>query len=115
VLQEEKAQMSQPNIRGQTASNPSEVWGDAMLRKGQHICWIGLLNPTGFTVHGGSAKDNQISEFIAKSEFDIVNFPEVNECWHKVIPRNRLEERTLRWFKTLHRSVAYNYADTKVQ
>jgi len=66
VLQEEKAQMSQPDIRGQTVSNPSEVWGDAMLRKGPHICQIGLLNPTGFTVHGGSAKDNQKREFIGK-------------------------------------------------
>jgi len=86
-----------------------------MLRKGPHICRIGLLNPTGFTVWGGSAKDDQIREFIEKSEFDIVNFLEVNVCWHKVIPRNQLEERTLGWFETLHRFVAYNYADTKVQ
>jgi len=53
--------------------------------------------------------------FIERCEFDIVNFAEVNVCWHKVSPRDRLEERTLGWFETLHRSVAYNYADTQVQ
>ena len=44
-------------------------------------------------------------------EADVMCFPEVNVCWHKLAPRNRLEERTMGWFEMLHRSVSYNFRD----
>ena len=88
-----------------------EEWGDKMSEKREGICRIGLLNPSGFTLIGGSAKDNQLWELMKKMEVDIMCFPEVNICWHKLAPQNRLEEWTLGWFETLHRLVAYNYQD----
>ena len=36
-------------------------------------------------------------------------------CWHKLASRKRLEERTMGWFETLHRSVAYNYRDREAK
>jgi hypothetical protein len=70
-----------------------------------------LLNPTGFTVRSGSAKDDQLRKFMEESEVDIMAFPEVNVCWHRVQSQHRLEERTLGWFETLHRSIAYNHKE----
>jgi len=88
-----------------------EEWGDKLLEKREGVCRMGLLNPSGFTLTGGSAKDDQLRELMKKMEVDIMCLPEVNVCWHKLSPRNRLAERTLGWFETLHRSVAYNYQD----
>jgi hypothetical protein len=47
-----------------------------------------------------------------EAEIDIMNFPEVNVCWHKVTPRNRLEEQMMGWFEMVHKSVAYNFWET---
>jgi hypothetical protein len=76
--------------------------------KHENVCRIGLLNPLGFTVQVNSAKDDQLREFMREAEIDIMNFLEVNVCWHKVSPRNRLDEHMMGWFETLHKSAAYN-------
>jgi hypothetical protein len=89
-------------------SHPSEPWGDALSKKHENVCRIGLLNPMGFTVEADSTKDNQLWEFMRAVEIDIMNFPEVNVCWHKVSLRNRLEERTMGWFESSQKLVAYN-------
>jgi hypothetical protein len=89
----------------------TEEWGDKLLEKREGVCRVGLLNPSGFTLRRGSAKDDQLRELMKKMEVDIMCLPEVNVCWHKLSPRNRLAERTMGWFETLHRSVAYNYQD----
>ena len=98
-------------ISGTVASHATEAWGDALTGKREGICRIGLLNPSVFTLTGGSAKDDQLQELMKTMEADVMCFPEVNVCWHKVAPRNRLEERTMGWFETLHRSVSYNSRD----
>ena len=96
-------------ISGTAASHTTEAWGDALTGKRDGICRIGLLNPSGFTLTGGSAKDNQLQELMKTMEADVMCFPEVNVCWHKLAPCNRLEERTMGWFEMLHRSVSsYN-------
>ena len=62
--------------------HPSVAWGDTLTTKRVNICWIGLLNPTEFTTCAGSAKDNQLQQFMINLDVDIMNFPEVNVCWH---------------------------------
>ena len=47
-------------ISGAVASHTTEAWGDALTGKREGICRIGLLNPSGFTLTGGSAKDDQL-------------------------------------------------------
>jgi hypothetical protein len=47
-------------ISGTVASHATEAWGDALTGKREGICRIGLLNPSGFTLTGGSAKDDQL-------------------------------------------------------
>jgi hypothetical protein len=79
-------------IAGTTRSHSMEAWGDKLKDKQDEICRIGLLNPSGFTLMGGSAKDDQIRSLLKQMEVDIMCFPEVNVCWHKLTPRNRLEE-----------------------
>jgi hypothetical protein len=37
-----------------------------------------------------------------------MGFAEVNVCWHKLTPRNRLHECTIGWFESLHLLVVYN-------
>jgi hypothetical protein len=101
----------QLSMVGAETDHSTEEWGDKLSAKREGVCRVGLLNPSGFTLVGGSAKDDQLRELMKKMEVDIMCFPEVNICWHKLSPRNRLEERTLGWFETLHRSVAYNYQD----
>jgi hypothetical protein len=101
----------QLDLMGHTTRHPSNAWGDALTKKHDNICRNGLLNPTGFTVQADSVKDNQLCEFMQKVEIDIMNFPEVNVCWHILTPRNQLDEQTMGWFESLHRSVAYNYWD----
>ena len=68
--------------------HPSDTWGDALKIKWVNICRIGLLNPSDFTTCGGSAKDDQLCRFMEDIEVDIMNFSEVNVCWHHVTPRN---------------------------
>jgi hypothetical protein len=104
-------QYQQLAISGETICHTTEEWGDTLIDKREGICRVGLLNPSGFTLRSGSAKDDQLRDLMRKMEVDIMCFPEVNVCWHKLAPRNRLEERTMGWFETLHRSVAYNYQD----
>ena len=79
-------------ITDSTRSHPSEAWGDKLTTKREGICRIGLLNPSGFTLRGDSAKDDQLRILMKEMEVDIMCFPEVNVCWHKLTPRNRLEE-----------------------
>jgi hypothetical protein len=47
-------------ISGGTTSHETEAWGDRLNDKCEGICRIGLLNPSGFTLTGGSAKDDQL-------------------------------------------------------
>ena len=60
---------------------------------------------------GGSSKDDQLRSLLKQMKVDVMCFPEVNVCWHKLTPCNRLEEQTLGWFKMMHRLVAYNYCN----
>jgi hypothetical protein len=98
-------------ISGGTTSHETEAWGDRLNDKCKGICRIGLLNPSGFMLTGGSAKDDQLRDMMKMMEVDIMCYPEVNVCWHKLTQRNHLEERTMGWFEMLHRSVAYNYQE----
>ena len=81
-------------ITGTTMSHSMEAWGDKLTDKRDGICRIGLLNPSGFTLMGGSAKDDQLRSLMKQMEVEVMCFPEVNVCWqhHKLTPRNRLEE-----------------------
>jgi hypothetical protein len=79
-------------ISGMTSSHITEAWGDKMLEKREGMCRVGLLNPSGFTLSGGSAKDDQLRDLMKTMQVDIMCFPEVNVCWHKLSPCNRLEE-----------------------
>ena len=92
-------------------SHPSEAWRDKLVTKQDGICRTGSLNSSGFTLRGESAKDDQLRNLMKEMEVDVMCFPKVNVCWHKLTPCNRLEERTLGWFETLHQSVASNYQD----
>jgi hypothetical protein len=98
-------------ILGTAASHTTEAWGNVLVGKREGICRIGLLNSSGFTLTGGLAKDNQLRELMNTMETDVMCFPEVNVCWHKLAPCNRLEERMMGWFETLHWSVSYNSRD----
>ena len=105
-------ELHQMAITGATMSHPTEAWGDRLMAKQDGICWIGLLNPSGFTLQGESAKDDQLRNLMKEMEVDVMCFPKVNVCWHsKLMPHNRLEERTIGWFEMLHQLVAYNYHD----
>jgi len=73
-------------ITGKTMSHATEAWGDKLTEKREGICRIGLLNPSGFTLMGGSAKDDQIKALMKQMEVDVMCFPEVNVCWHKLTP-----------------------------
>jgi tRNA A37 threonylcarbamoyltransferase TsaD len=101
----------QLSILGTEMGHSTEEWEDKLLEKREGVCRVGLLNPSGLTLMGGSAKNDQLRELMKKMEVDIMCLPEVNICWHKLSPRNRLEERTMGWFETLHQLVAYNYQD----
>jgi hypothetical protein len=48
--QEEQSEQQQADLRGCTVSHPSEAWGDALTKKHDNVCRIGLLNLMGFTV-----------------------------------------------------------------
>ena len=76
-------ELHQMDIYG-TNHHPSEAWGDALTTKWANICRIGLLNPSGFITCGDSAKDDQLQRFMEEIEVDIMNFLEVNVCWHCV-------------------------------
>ena len=91
-------------ITGTTMSHSTEAWGDKMSDKREgRICRIGLLSPSGFILMGGSTKDDQLKSLLKQMEVDVMCFPEVNVCWHKLMPCNsRLEERTLGWLKMMH-------------
>jgi hypothetical protein len=95
----------QLTISGGMTSHEMEAWGDWLNDKCKGICRIGLLNPSGFTLTGGSAKDDQLRDMMEMMEVDIICYPEVNVCWHKLTQWNRLEERTMGWFEMLHHSV----------
>ena len=47
-------------ISGTSRSHTTEAWGDKMEEKREGVCRVGLLNPSGFTLLGGSAKDDQL-------------------------------------------------------
>jgi hypothetical protein len=98
-------------ISGAMSSHSTEAWGDSLMAKSEGICRLGLLNPSGFTLMGRSAKDDLLRALMRTMEVDVMCFPEVNICWHKLAPHNRLEERTMGWFETMHRSVSYNFRD----
>jgi hypothetical protein len=53
----------------------TEEWGDKLLEKREGVCRLGLLNPSGFTLTGGSAKDDQLWELMKKMEVDIMCLP----------------------------------------
>jgi hypothetical protein len=40
----------------------TEEWGDKLFKKREGVCRVGLLNPSGLTLMGGSAKDDQLRE-----------------------------------------------------
>jgi hypothetical protein len=101
----------QATISGTTMSHSTGEWGDKLMDKQEGICRIGLLNPSGLTLMGGSAKDDQIRSLLKQMDADVMCFPKVSVCWHKLTPCNRLEEQTLGWFETMHRLVAYNVRD----
>jgi hypothetical protein len=75
-------------ILGTTSSHITEAWGDKMLEKREGTCRVGLLNPSGFTLSSGSAKDDQLRDLMKMMQVDIMCFPEVNVCWHKLTPCN---------------------------
>jgi hypothetical protein len=89
-------------IPGTGMHHSTEYWGDKMEEKREGVCRVGLLNPSGFTLSGGSAKDDQLRELMKAMQVDIMCFPEVNVCWHKLAPSNQLEECTAGWFETMH-------------
>ena len=75
-------------ITGGSTSHTTEAWGDKLMDKRENNCRVALLNPSGFTLTGGLAKDDQLREMMKHMEVDIMCFPEVNVCLHKLTPRN---------------------------
>jgi hypothetical protein len=61
-------------ILGTTSSHITEAWGDKMLEKREGMCRVGLLNPSGFTLSGGSAKDDQLRDLMKTMQVDIIVF-----------------------------------------
>lgn len=94
--------------QGNTSSCSTEAWGNAMGIKGSGICWIGLFNPSGFTIQSGTAKDDSLYQFLHQGDFNVMCFPEVNVNWPAVYMWHRLRECTFSWFKTLHAVAGYN-------
>jgi hypothetical protein len=86
---DERQQLS---ITGSKPSHTTDYWGDKLTEKQEGICRIGLINPTGFTLKAGSAKDDQIRDLMRQMEVDVMGFLEVNVCWHLLSPCNRIQE-----------------------
>ena len=86
----------------------SDEWGDPMGPKPDNTLRVVLQNIGGFPANNWHQKNNQILTFINDHEIDVYAFTEMNVCWRFVPVHERLHERTLGWWETLHLAFAYN-------
>ncbi len=85
----------------------TQPWGDPFDPKADHILRVGLQNIGGFPQLATHTKNRQILSFLTTGNFDIFAMTETNTCWHRLPVQERLHERTLGWWETLHISQAY--------
>ena len=82
-------------------------WGDGRPTESEDCLRIGFWNCGGLPLQNNDAKNRMIREWISQHNFDIVGLSECNVHWKNVPADQRLPERTLGWFETLHLSLAY--------
>ena len=82
-------------------------WGDTRAITKEDCLQIGFWNCGGLPLQNNDAKNRMIREWITQYNFDIVGLSECNVHWLNLPADQRLPERTLGWFETLHLSLAY--------
>ena len=94
--------------RSPPLANSTSAWGDFMGPKPPNTLRVVVQNISGFPLHGSHVKNRQIMGFINSNTVDICAMSELNVCWHLLPLHERLHERTLGWWETLHISHGYN-------
>ena len=89
-------------------SRKTAAWGDTMRQKLPNTLRVVIQTISGFPVHHRHVKNRQIISFINANNVDICAMSEMNVCWHLLPIHERLHERTLGWWETLHISHGYN-------
>jgi len=101
-----------PPIYGNLYRSPSSMhtlaWGDTMRQKLPNTLRVVVQNISGFPLHNGHIKNRQILSFINSNTVDVCAMTETNVCWHLLPVHERLHERTIGWWETLHISQGYN-------
>ena len=101
-----------PPIYGNLYRSPSSMhtlaWGDTMRQKLPNTLRVVVQNISGFPLHNGHIKNRQILSFINSNTVDVCALTETNVCWHLLPVHERLHERTIGWWETLHISQGYN-------
>ena len=60
-------------------------------------------------------KNQQLMRFVKQNDMDVIGLSECNLNWKHIQPADRLEERTIGWFESLHISTAYYATYNTVQ
>ena len=82
-------------------------WGDIRRPHRDDCLRVGFWNCGGIPLKNKDPKNRFIREWIDQHQFDVIGLSECNVHWRKVAADERLPERTLGWFETLHMSSAY--------
>ena len=83
-------------------------WGDTRRQTADDCLRIGFWNCGGLPAANSDPKNRMIREWIQQHQFNIVGLSECNVHWKKLQADQRLPERTMGWFESLHLSLAYN-------
>jgi endonuclease/exonuclease/phosphatase family metal-dependent hydrolase len=104
----------QPSVE---APREEEVWGDKCGEKEANCIRIGGLNIGSFPGFKTNAKLQKLHEYIARHEFDIMGFQELNTHWKKRPNGTQIEKLIFGWFTRLRMNVSYfkNYHATDAQ
>ena len=86
----------------------NESWGDIRRHGVDECIRIGFWNCGGLPATNTDPKNAMIRDWILHHQFNIVGLSECNIHWKKMRADQRLPERTLGWFESIHLSLAYH-------
>jgi hypothetical protein len=85
----------------------NRTWGDNRPVQREEYLRIGFWNCGGLPQKNNDPKNSMIRQWVTMYSFDVVGLSECNVYWPHLPIHQRLPERTLGWFETLHLSLAY--------
>lgn len=83
------------------------MWGDVRMQENEGGFRIGFWNCGGIPLSKQDGKNFMIRDWIRAQKFDVIGLSELNVHWPLVPSSNRLRERTIGWFPSLHMSTAF--------